>query len=94
MTTFGENLSKVLEKIENTLWSFEVEIGTPPNFTNDGLRAATKIFASCLIDKIWNLQEDENMSMEDRSAMVEKAGNDLKKLVKIYTNIDTTDLYK
>lgn len=94
MSTYGSQLSNVLEQIENSLWEFEANRSIPPNFTDDGFRAATKIFASCLIDKIWNLQEHENMDAKDREAMVEKAGRDLKNLVKIYTNIDTTDLYK
>jgi hypothetical protein len=49
---------------------------------------------SVLMDKIWNLQCNENMDMEDRVKMVEKAGNDIRNIIKIYTDIDTHELYK
>ena len=49
---------------------------------------------SAMMDKIWELQSEENMSMEDRINMVQKCGEDVRKIVKIYSNIDTHDLYK
>lgn len=90
----GEKLSPVLVEIENTLWEFEVDFGSAPEFTNEGFRAAIKIFTSALMDKIWTLQENENMSIEDRIKVVQKVGDDIRKLVKIYANIDTHELYE
>lgn len=83
-------------EIENTLWEheFRSDINTKPKYTNEGLRAATKIFASVLMDKMFDLQANENIEMEDRIKMAEKVGNDIRDLVKIYTDIDTRDLYK
>ena len=49
---------------------------------------------SVLMDKIWELQEDEKISIEDRINMVQKAGDDVRNLIKTYTGIDTFDLYK
>ena len=90
----GKKLSPVLVEIEEALWEYEVHSNLQPEYTTEGFRAATKIFMSVLMDKIWNLQSNENMDMEDRVKMVEKAGNDIRNIIKIYTDIDTHELYK
>lgn len=90
----GKELSPVLVEIEETLWEFEVHSNSQPDYTTEGFRAATKIFMSALMDKIWNLQSNEDMEMEDRIKMVEKVGNDVRNIIKIYTDIDTHELYK
>jgi hypothetical protein len=90
----GKELSTVLVEIEKYLWDFDLNGKSKPEYTTEGFRAATKIFMSALMDKIWNLQSNENMDMEDRIKMVEKAGSDIRNVIKIYTDIDTHDLYK
>lgn len=88
----GKKISPILEEIENTLWEFEVS-GVKPEYTDEGFRAGIKIFASVLMDKIWELQEGENTENQDRLNMVQKAGEDIRGLVKTYTNIDCHELY-
>jgi hypothetical protein len=90
----GKQISPILSEIEDTLWEFEANIGAQPQYTIEGFRAGIKIFMSVLMDKMWNLQENETLTMEDRIKMVEKVGQDVRKLVKTYTDIDTHDLYK
>jgi hypothetical protein len=46
------------------------------------------------MDRAWRLQENENMSFEDRSAMVQSFGEELRKLIKIYTNVDMHDFFE
>lgn len=89
----GERLSPILQEIENTLWEFEANGGSKPNFTAEGFRAALKIFMSALLDKIWELQTDESIDQKTREGMAEKAGQEMRKLIKTYTNIDAHDLY-
>lgn len=89
----GKRLSPILEEIETVLLEHEVITSTPPKFTKEGFRAAVKIFSSAMLDSLWNLQESENLSLNDRIKMVESLGNKIRDLVKIYTNIDTKDLY-
>ena len=91
--TIGQKISPILNEIESALWEFEAYDGSKPDYTIEGFRGGIKIFMSVLMDKIWELQVDEKITMEDRIKMVEKAGNDVRKLVKIYTDIDTHDLY-
>lgn len=90
----GKKLSAVYEEVEKTLWEFEAESGMKPGFTSEGFRAATKIFTSALMDKIFELQEKESISIEDRMKMAFKAGDDVRKLIKTYTGIETMDFYK
>jgi len=90
----GEKLSPTLEEVEKLLWEYEYHVGKRPEYTMDGFRGATKIFMSVLMDKIWELQECEKISMNDRINMVQKAGEDVRKLIKTYTDIDTHKLYK
>ena len=90
----GEKISPILSEIEDTLWEFEANIGAQPQYTTEGFRAGIKIFMSVLMDKMWNLQENETLTMEDRIHMVEKLGQDVRMIVKTYTDIDTHDLYK
>ena len=90
----GEKLSSVLNEIESTLLEYEANVNRPPQYTDEGFRAAIKIFMSAILDKMWKLQEDENIDIDTRADMAEKLGNELRNMVRIYTNIDTRDLYK
>jgi hypothetical protein len=92
--SIGKKFSPILVEIEDTLWEFEAYSGAKPEYTIDGFRAGIKIFMSVLMDKIWELQQDEKIDMQDRINMAEKAGNDVRNLVKTYTNIDCHELYK
>lgn len=90
----GKKISPILSEIEDTLWEFEANIGSQPQYTIDGFRAGIKIFMSVLMDKTWDLQQNETLTMEDRIKMVEKLGQEVRTIVKTYTDIDTHDLYK
>lgn len=91
--TIGSKISPFLVEIENTLWEFEANRGFKPGFTDHGFRAATKIFMAVMMDKIWELQIDEGMDFKDRLAMAQKCGEDLRQIIKTYTNIDTHKMY-
>lgn len=92
--TLGAWLAPTLEQIEDTLWSYELYVpNMPPQYSDDSFRAIIKLFMSAMMDKIWALQEGEEMESEDRLAMVEKCGKEIGSLIKIYTNIDTHNLY-
>jgi len=90
----GKKISPILIEIENTLLEFEANKNEKPCFTKHGFRAAIKIFMAVLMDKMYELQTDENMLQADRLNMVNQAGKDVRKLIKTYTNIDTHKLYK
>jgi hypothetical protein len=93
METIGEKISPILNEIEDALWDHEVLCGEQPYYTNDGFRAAVKIFMSAMMDKMYELQKSEDIELEDKAAMAESLGNQVRILVKTYCNIDTHELY-
>ena len=94
METIGEKLSPVLAEIEQTLWEYEAWGGGQPHYTDEGFRAAVKIFMSVLMDKMYILQEKEGFIIYDMEVMATSLGNQVRSLVKTYCDIDTHDLYK
>ena len=90
----GQRLSPVLEEIEDMLWEFELFCpGIRPKYTTEGFRASIKIFASGLLDKMWIYEDKNKVPLKDRKRCAEKAGQDIRKIVKKYTGIDNYDLY-
>lgn len=94
ITMIGKRLSTILSEIEMAIIEFEVSVARPPEYSDEGFRAAVKIFMSAMLDKMWKLQEDENIDINSRTEMANKLGNELRNLVRVYTNIDTHNLYK
>jgi len=90
----GKRISPILVEIEETLWEFEDQGIGPMRYPEEAFRAALKIFMSVILDKMWELQSDEDMEMNTREVMAEKVGQELRRIVKIYTGIDTHKLYE
>jgi hypothetical protein len=90
----GKKLSPILSEIESALIEYELNINRPPQYTDEGFRASVKIFLSVMLDKMWKLQEDEGIDIDTRADMAEKLGTEIRNIVRIYTNIDTHNLYK
>lgn len=90
----GKKLSPILCEMEATILDYEIENQQPPEYTDEAFRAASKIFMSALMDKMWQMQQAQNVHFSTRVKMAEKAGNELRKLCRTYTGIDTHQLYK
>lgn len=89
-----ERMSRLLVHIEDAMWDHEINNATPIDLTDDGFRAAVKIFSTALMCKEWELQEKENLPLEDREAMSIKCGQEIRRIVKTFTDIDTHNFYK
>lgn len=89
----GEAITPALIEMEDLLWDYEANVGRQPKYPIEGFRASFKIFMSAFIDKIYQLQEDEDIDQEERIKMGVKAMEEVRKLVKVYTDIDTHRLY-
>jgi hypothetical protein len=63
-----------------------------PNYSDNAMLDVTLIFQSVFMDKLFDNQNFDNMSMEDRTNMAKKAGEDLRKLIHTYTGLDTHKL--
>jgi len=90
----GKKLSPILSEIESALMEFEINVAKPPQYTDEGFRASVRIFLSAMLDKMWKLQEDEGIDIDTRADMAEKLGSEIRNIVRVYTNIETHDLYK
>lgn len=66
--------------------------GQKPNFSNRDFFNTIFIFQTALMDKVYDNQEYDKMPLEYRLQMVQKCGEDLRKLIHTYTNLDTTEL--
>jgi hypothetical protein len=83
---------KELELIANDLLTQNAEaIGdeNKPNYSNRDFMNALIIFQTALMDKMFDTQNYDGMSMGDRMAMAQSCGEALRKLIHTYTNLDT-----
>ena len=63
-----------------------------PHWTNRTFMNALIIFQTALMDKMYDNQNYDNMDIQNRMEMANQCGNDLRKLIHTYTNLDTHDL--
>jgi hypothetical protein len=90
----GKIMTPTLLGLEGALIEFEAKFNQKPEFPDEAFRAATKIFFSALGEKMFELQQDEKMSQKDCLKMAENCGNELRKLIKTFTNIDSHNFYQ
>ena len=60
-----------------------------PNYTNREFMNALIIFQTALMDKMYDNQDYDGMSIDDRIKMAESCGLALRKLIYTYTGLDT-----
>ena len=65
-----------------------------PNYSNDALLDATLIFQTIFMDKLFDCQDYDNMTLEHRQNMAMVAGKELRKLIHTFTGLDTHELTK
>lgn len=87
-------IEEVLLAIEDIILEEAVTRKGVPSYNEIGLRAATMIFSSHMLALMWHLQEGEEMEQQHREEMGTAFGDDLRKLIKTYTGLDTHDFYK
>ena len=92
--TLGQKLSPILVKIEEAMWEKEANNPEPLVFTEEGRRAAVKIFSTVLLDMLWEYQNKTHVPQEKRGQQAEEVGSGISLLVKQYTGVDTKTLYK
>ena len=63
-----------------------------PNYSNRDFMNCLIIFQTALMDKMYDNQDYDNMSLEDRILMANQCGLDLRKFIHTYTGLDTHDV--
>ncbi len=90
--TFGEGISAVLNDMCNAVLEKAVSDNPRINFTDEGFFCLLYMYHTALGERMYDLQELENMPLDDRIAMAESLGKELRSLIKKYTDIDTFKL--
>jgi hypothetical protein len=88
------SIDKQIEEVIADIAVAMVERNDIPNYSERALLNAVIVFSNLLYVHQWNLMERENMPIKDRKNMVEKFGEELRNLVKIYTSIDLHEISK
>lgn len=81
-----------LEAIANDLLTQNSEAKgneSKPDYSNRDFMNTIIIFQTALMDKMWDVQDFDKMSMEEREKMAIQCGLDLRKLIYTYTGLDT-----
>jgi hypothetical protein len=86
-----DDLKIVLQHIFDNLY---INHSYKPNLDNTTFILMIQIFLSGAMDKMFDFQEYLDIEEEDRMTMAENFGNDLRQLIKKYTNLDTVELIK
>ena len=60
-----------------------------PNYTNRHFLNCIIVLQDALMDKMWDLQEQDNMSNEERLKMANSCGKELRKFIHTFTGLDT-----
>ena len=82
-----------LISLESLIFNLEVK-GLKPEYSETAFRWIVKMFMSAIMDKMFDLQEYEDMTLETRCQMATKVGEEIRQLIKTYTGIDTHELYR
>ena len=92
--TFGEKMSPVLTEIETAIWEHEINFpDEPPRYTDDGFRAAAKIFMSAIVDKMYAKDKEHGLSADYMEQHAEEIGWKLRNLCIEQTGYDPHNLY-
>lgn len=81
-----------LEAIASSLLSQNAEARkgeNKPNYSNRDFLNTLIIFQTALMDKMYDIQEHDGMGVEERIKMATRCGEDLRKLIHVYTGLDT-----
>jgi len=68
--------------------------GKKIDYSEEAFNASVIIFMNVVLTKMWELCEKEKIDIKDRENMADSLGNELRKLIKTYTNIDTHESFK
>ena len=90
----GKKLSPILKEIEDTLWEFEALAAVQPKFTDEGFRAATKIFMAAFMDKMFDKQTKDGTPFPDCCTQAEDIGKAIREIIVEYTGLDMHKLYE
>jgi len=82
-------MSNELEILANQILNSD---GLKPNLSKRDFFNSLLIFQNALMDKLFDLQDYDNLELLQREKMATKCGEDLRKFIHTYTGLDTHKL--
>lgn len=92
--TLGQKLHPILYEVEMTIRESMAHRAGRSHYPDKSIQSAATILMDVILDKMWEVQEYDQMSQEDREKMAEACGKEIHALIWKYTNIDTHKLAK
>jgi hypothetical protein len=90
MNSFAKELKLIADGL--LIQQADEKIDSKPNYTDSDFLNIILIFQLALMDKMYDLQLREQMNEEDMTNMARNCGQELRKFIKTYTNLDTVEL--
>ncbi len=88
--------NKIFIEMKKELEALAMEIlktgETRQNLSNRDFMNCVIVFQFGIMNKMFDLQEQEDMDFDNRSEMVNNCGAEIRKLVKTYTDVDTHNI--
>lgn len=82
----------LLAALEASSFNIETE-GIDYEYSYEELRAIIKVFSSAIATEMFRLQHKENIPDDDSMKMIKKFAEELRAIIKTYSNIDTFVMY-
>jgi hypothetical protein len=94
MNMKNQVIEHILTEIEDYLWETEARVEGPPDFSNNALRAAIKIFMSVAMDHLYRKMKAENLDLDSAAQQAALMGSTIRQYIKDFLDVDTFELYK
>lgn len=93
--TFGEKFSAPLHAISVCIWERKANMpNDKPCYTDEGFEAAVNLFFDVILDRMYDYQERLGLLGPLREKMAVDCGNDVRRIILQYTDVDTRKLAK
>ena len=92
MSTIGSKIGPTLVKIEENVADMTDNYAHPIGLNNAQFIALSRLFISALYDKMWELQNLEEMPVEVRQDMYTKVNEEVCRMMVVYADIDAERL--
>lgn len=89
---FNKAINDCINEVFDMLVDYNASIQGTFGITDRAFLSTTYIMTTACMERMWDLQENENISQKDREEMAQAFGTELRLLIKKFTSVDTIEL--
>lgn len=89
---YNKAINDCINEVSDMLMDYNCTVSGPFDFTDRAFLSSVYIMTNASMERMWELQVDEEIHQDDRESMAHSFGNELRLLIKKYTDIDTVQL--